>query len=418
MVSLVAGIVVVFVLVVVGGVAVVQKITHTGGGAGSDVSLPQVTLPAKNSVDPFFGPNAAWNLPASRLGRSTALSPYVEHWWNYASRLWWDNPSQRGQVVTSFRDYSIPIYDARDSTGKVKIVTSAHGFGSVLPADGLVPWNDAWQPAIGNDQSMLIIDPDTGRDYELWLVQKANFSDCLGNGWRPGNLCVGSAFLIPDAQGRPADYRKYEGGFMARGMGLQKLALITRADEVASGSIRHALGMIMFGTMFGPECTASQRSTPAAGTTCGFYVDPATRLEWTDGPSPCGQRTMTATSQDRSKTVPEGMRFALDISDGDIAKWLDSRGYQGALRETARVFAVALRDYGWIVADTSCSHAGIETEGTINPVAHAKWKQLGIPEGKASESLLQGLITEQRMYVVNPPSQPTPASTKLAPGVK
>ncbi len=46
-------------------------------------------------------------------------------------------------------------------------------------------------------------------------------------------------------------------------------------------------------------------------------------------------------------------RFALDITDAEIESWLDSRGYQNAKRRTAAIFARALRDYGWMITDTS-----------------------------------------------------------------
>ena len=385
----------------------------------TDTALPHVTLPAKGSNQRMFGPNAPWNRPVSELGRSEHYASYAERFWKYATLENATNSSTRGHYSTYFNAYSIPIYDAREATGTRKVLTANTGYPGTLPDGSEVPWNDAWKPATGNDQSMLIINPDNGRDYELWLVQTSNFSACLSHGFEAIRaLCVGSANLIPDLNGQPADYRTYEGGFITRGSGLQKLAMMTTADEVASGSVQHALSMVAFNTMFGPACSPAERTTAAEGTTCGFYVNPATRIEWAKGPSQQCTVPLENTTAGRSTTVPEGMRFALDITDDQINTWLDSRGYQGVLRDTARVFAVALRDYGWIISDTSCADAGIETEGMTNPIAHAKWKQLGVPDGPDSQSMLWGLFTQQRIYVVNPPAAATPVSTKLAPGVR
>ena len=91
-----------------------------------------------------------------------------------------------------------------------------------------------------------------------------------------------------------------------------KLALITTPYEVQAGSIDHALEMTVFNSMFGPPCTEAEVGTAAAGSTCGFYVPPATRVEWNDGPpNNCGENTQPNTGATREKTIPEGMRFLI-----------------------------------------------------------------------------------------------------------
>jgi len=195
-------------------------------------------------------------------------------------------------------------------------------------------------------------------------------------------------------------YRTRPGTYSERGMGIEKLALITTADEVASGAIPHSLEMTVFNTMFGgPSCSPD---APGAGVDCGFFLPPSTKVEWPNGYNgTCGANNIPTTSAMRSRTVPEGMRFALDITDAQINAWLDSRGYAGAKRETARIFAVGLRDYGWIIAETGCWGAAIETDGVQNPEAAAKWRALGVDE--TSGNLLHGLLTRENIYVVNPP---------------
>jgi hypothetical protein len=107
------------------------------------------------------------------------------------------------------------------------------------------------------------------------------------------------------------------------------------------------------------------------------------------------------------KTVPDGMRFALNITDADITKWLDSRAYTGRLRETARIFAVALRDYGFIIAETGCGGTHIETDSALYGNAAILWQNLGITKDGTNtpkKNLIAGLITTQNLYVVNPPA--------------
>ena len=99
------------------------------------------------------------------------------------------------------------------------------------------------------------------------------------------------------------------------------------------------------------------------------------------------------------------MRFALHISDAEITSWLDNKGYTGVLRDTARTFAKAWRDYGAIVAETGGYGIGIETDGLIGPAKNT-WAELGIVDDGSTQpfgNLLDGLITEQRLYVVKPP---------------
>ncbi len=318
------------------------------------------------------------------------------------------DPAKRGLFSTYFRAYSQPIYDAREATGTIRVYRASFGFQGSLGAGASIPWNDTWSPPTGNDATMLIVDPSTGREWDLWLVNLANKSACVtwenvaaGFVVTERNLCVGQADLVQDVAGNPADYRSYSGGYPTGGSHLPGLAMIVTADEVTTGVIPHALNAVVYNTMFGPECTAMQRSTTAAGTTCGFYENPASRLEWASAPQDCGGYTQENSTAGRSKTVPEGMRFAIHITDAQIEQWLNSRGYAGALRNTARIFAVAARDYGFIVTNTSCWDSGFVTDGMFNSTTRSKWLALGVPDDN-SLSLLHGLFTQDELWAVAP----------------
>ncbi|MFN8053367.1 MAG: hypothetical protein U0Q22_18140 [Acidimicrobiales bacterium] len=377
-------------------------------------SGPAPTLPggkAAMEVIRPFAPEVAWNRPVAEFGRSSTYEPYVERFWKYSSYGGWNDPKQRGVVYVQFRDYSTPIYDARLATGHKRAFFANFGFPPSPGFSVVVPWNDSWKAANGNDAMMLMVDPDTGEHWSLWDYQGANPSTCLtfdnlAKGYSPFNdLCVGGVIKLLNEDGSTGDYRTWNSTQVERGMGIPKLALITTPYEVRAGAIRHALEMTIFGTMFGPPCTADQIGTSAAGSSCGFYLPPATRVEWQNNPTNnCGANNQPNTDATRRTTVPEGMRFALDISDADIEAWLDQRGYTGPLRSTARIFAVALRDYGWIIAETGCFGDGIEVDGMINPAAKEIWTGLGIADTPEAGNFLDGLFTKDRIYVVNPPA--------------
>ena len=388
---------------------------------------PPPTLP--EGAQPFeiirpFADTVAWNRPVSEFGRSERYAEYAQRLWNFGSFGGWTEPDRRDDFVIEFRNYSVPIYDARTATETRTVYWANFGFPPFKGASITIPWNPHWQAAPGNDAMALIADPDTGELWSIWVLFKANPTTCFTPenfraGYRPfAHFCAGGASKLTNADGSDGDYRTWDSYDNGRGMGVPKLALVTTPYEVRSGAIEHALELTVFNPMFGPACDAGQIGTAAAGDTCGFYVPPATRIEWTEGPPPhCAEATQPNGAEFRRKTVPEGMRFALDISDADIDAWLDTRGYTGAKRNTARIFAVALRDYGFIIAETGCYGVSIEVDGFVNPDAAEVWRELGIVDDGTAEELLFGLFTEERLYVVEPPEPAAAVAANPAPGL-
>lgn len=369
-----------------------------------------------------FADDVAWNRPVSEFGRSGRYAEYAERFWKYANFGGWDRPEIRGDVDVEFRDYSVPIYDARTATGTKRAFIANFGYPPHPGWSMEVPWNDEWKPAPGRDAFVLSVDPDTGRSWRLWDVLLTNPTTCLtpanlASGYRAfRDLCVGGASMLRDEDGTVGDYRTWNSTQVERGMGIPKLALVTTPYEVREGAIRHALEMTIFTTMFGPACTDEQMGTPAMGVDCGFYLPPATRLEFAETATrDCGPNNQPSDASYRRKTVPEGMRFALDITDDEIEDWLDDRGYTDPLRSTARVFAVALRDYGWIIAETGCFGTSIEVDGMVNPASREVWLELGVPDDDSADQILTGLFTEDRIYVVEPP-EPAPSAKEPSPG--
>lgn len=390
-------------------------------------SGPPPTLPSgaeQFSVIRAFADEVAWNRPAAEFGASTRFAQYAERFWNYGSFGGWDDPDKRGALDVRFGDYSMPIYDAREATGTKSVYIANFGYPPYAGYHVEIPWNDHWEPSSGNDAMMIVVNPDTGEAWSTWLLLKSNPSTCLtpsniAAGFRPfSDLCAGGASRLDNADGSVGDFRTWNSYDSERGAGLPKLAMLTTPYEVRAGAIDHALALTVFNPMFGPTCTTDTIDTAAAGDSCGFYVSPATRMEWPETAyQGCGANSQPTNDETRRKTVPQGMRFALDISDADLEAWLDERGYQGPKRETARIFAVALRDYGMIVVETGCYGRAIAVDGFVNPQARAIWEELGITDDGTADRLLDGLMTQDRVYVVEP-APLSPAITEPRPGLR
>ncbi len=292
------------------------------------------------------GPQAPWNIPVKSLPRHRNSAVY-------AKRLW-DNAREGfpGQFDLTFEKYTYPVYHAKDASGvyPVKTTWDTNINGT------LMPWNPNWAPAGGADAQIILLDRASGREWNLWQARFENGTVKATN----GNLVDG-------------DFREKEDGFYpSRGCGIQYLAMLVRPEEIMLGEIRHALSM------------------PIRNTDGNVFVAPATKLEHPENPP----------------GVPEGMRFALDISDAEIEQWIASLpgGLKPETLMSARIIARALRDYGWFITDTS-GGAHIQFESTVT--AGEKWEAVGLGKqhtgGRSFPlTLLDGLMKQDRIYTVVP----------------
>ena len=404
-----------------------------------------------------------WNVPVCAPGmtRFSQSDDYRDRLWNYAiapdtsTRYMKDTlPNRLGKFETSFglnpgNDYSTPIYRVSDkqngATTTIQVQVCGQSFcipsnldttnwseqtaggKGYLPSTA-IPWNPNWKPAAGKDKEMIILDDTKSpkRAYELWGV---NFdleavSNC-GLLFRD-RLCTYSAEVFRDADGNIADYTTSSAIKGRRGLGLTEYPMTITPEEVAQGEIRQALYMEAFNTMIGPTCTADQLKSgnySVLGKTCGYAVAPATQHEWKDatditrkpanGAANCPELASPqykdvdtgltiAQRVGLEQMIPSGMRFALDMTDSEIDAWLATKtDYSARKKQTARIFAVALRDYGWIVGDTTCWGAHFPLAGSANPVAKQRWADLGIVDA-SSQNLLDGLFRREKIYVVSP----------------
>ena len=292
-----------------------------------------------------YGQNAPWNVPVADLSRHPESGLYVR-------RLWQRGSDRPGNFQLSFDGYTYPVYEVSDATGMHPIAvdwrTPLH--------DQLIPWNPAWRAATGTDSQVIILDPPTGREWNLWQVR-----------------FDGQTVHATNANLVPGSYWTREVGYApSRGAGIPYLAMLIRPGAVEDGKIPHAL------------------SLPIRNTDGKLYVAPATKIEFPDHPS----------------GVPEGMRFALDVEDADIEDWIETLPdrLSDATRSSARIIARALRDYGWFITDTAgAAHFQFEDRAT----AGAAWDRLGLApawiDGKEyPRDLLDGLLTRDRIYAVVP----------------
>jgi hypothetical protein len=383
-----------------------------------------------------YAATAPWNVPVCGLQADPRSDDWRDRFWYYSrfNAYMTSDPSKSTEVgkqdvmfgldADPTRDFSVAVYDVRDATTSIRVFPRQgwNGKFNIAKASS-IPWNPSWRASSGSDAMMVVLDPRDGSQWSLWGVAQSyyglptNDTQCWGDilsvwlpggGFRPGvDLCVGGADRVTKAGSTDlADYRTYGGNNpMTRGVGIDRYAMLVTPQEVATGAIHHALGMPVYNTMNGGSvCTEAQASTTALGSTCGQSVAPAGNFEHASSPTKgCGEpitQTMSA-EQYRRTTLPAGTRFALSMTPAEIERWLDSRGYTGQLRITARAFATALVDYGWFITDTTCTASNFQVAGAANPQTAASWRALGIAgDGR---DLLRGLITRDRIWTVERP---------------
>ncbi|MNT04351.1 hypothetical protein D3C72_1389260 [compost metagenome] len=161
----------------------------------------------------------------------------------------------------------------------------------------------------------------------------------------------------------------------SRGVGINYLAMLVRPWEIEAGKIEHALSM------------------PIIGTSGQFYVAPATKLEH---PGKVGN-------------IPEGMRFALNVTYAEIDTYVNSLGALTAAKKKAiRVILVAMKDYGWFVTDTAGGHT-LHFEAPES--AQAEWERIGVLPGQSVGGVehprftLQKFLTKERIITIVPSDQ-------------
>jgi hypothetical protein len=356
---------------------------------------------------------AAWAVPAADIAISPRSADWANRYWNYADSFDHNWTIEFG-LEANGNDYSIAKYSTADATTVARIfqrpVASWNG-GFDLPDGGTIPWNPAWTPADGNDAEVIVTDPNTGEEWDIWALSTPTYlpgsvsqaecsldlADAALGFDATVDLCAASVTIVSSPDGKVADTRTYRGNdpTAGGGGGIQNSAGLTSPEEVATGVIKHALKLSVGPelSMTGPACPADVTTPddPRVGTTCGTAVAPAGQFE---------NHATTSTTAQLRDMVPEGTRLVINNTDAQIDAWLDQRGYTGELRQTARIFAVALRDYGLLQTDTSNGPAAIQVAGGGNSATTAGWRALGITDD--GTTLIDGLVTASNIEVLEP----------------
>ena len=291
-----------------------------------------------------FSATSFWNSP---LAADAAVAPDSQQLVSSFNQQWREN---YGGVSINTDEFSIPIYrvPADQATVAVSIAPGCNSDAGLLAQLAAVPIPANAQPANGSDHSIVIWQPATDTEWELWIAQRAfdgSWSACWG----------GRIENVSQSQG----VFPYPYGLSATGMSY--LAGAIKASELQAGRIRHALAVNV------------------VHATRGTQVPPANR---SDGNS------------NASDAIPEGTRFRLDPSI-DVTKL--------GLPPGGVAIARALQEYGMYVTDksgavvlTGESSAPYVAAGRPNPYDQAF-------DGLPAYQVLAG-IPWDRLQVIEPHS--------------
>jgi hypothetical protein len=269
--------------------------------------------------------------------------------------------------------FSAPLYVVPADQPKVSVTAACPGTGRFFFTQaflnsiaGGVPVPADAHAAAGSDEEIQIYQPSTNHYWEFWRFQINASGD-----W---DACWG---------GEITDVSQSDGIFPnelgATGTSLPLLGSVVRIEELQSGQIDHAIGLVV-----GDDATADLNSNVVPAHT----PDPNQTAPGVSWPATHGD----GGSSDPN-AIPEGTRFRLPAS-------LDLNDYD--LTPIARVIAVAAQKYGFIVNDssrsptlsmrlgdpTTYSTAGLPDPYTSGPGVDGQGTE-GLLDGGAQNAIMQ-----------------------------
>ena len=144
----------------------------------TSTSLPTAAQPGTGGMLPF-SPSGFWNTPLPADAALAANSRELVRSFNNQWRTFY------GTVGINTNDYSIPVYTvpADQPTVSVSISRGCNEDQGLLDQLSAVPIPDDARPANGGDHSLVIWQPATDTEWELWIAQHAfdgSWSACWG----------------------------------------------------------------------------------------------------------------------------------------------------------------------------------------------------------------------------------------------
>lgn len=322
---------------------------------------------------PVVLPSSSINLPGERLGVAPAelqkLARKVILYGGGAAAVAADEGSR---VRMRLGDYSCPINPFDDTMAATRADTERTGWywarnfpagwslnqatAGNCPIGQRVPVNDRLKAGTGNDQFLLVEDRVRGRVWCYWVYRQndlnalhpLNIARGALDGSTPRIVNGGTDYHQPFVEG--ADPR---GG---RGMGILRRALITTADEILEGVVRHAAALAICSTWWGDTKPGREGAD---------WLAPARKCEWFKG-----QRGRKMDPAWRPNTVLEGLRIwnpRYSADRGLIYAWLDDRVDAGPLYEFYRVVLTQWCVYGLVVSETTNYGMGVDFDGMLGP---------------------------------------------------
>jgi hypothetical protein len=250
--------------------------------------------------DPF-SPSSVWNAPipsdtplaANSLALVATLQREVLTYGPWINSSAWSTPVY--QVPANQPTVAVTVDPAA-------AMWNADGAASLASQLSAVPIPPYAQPAAGTDRHLVIWQPSTDTEWEMWLTRQV-----IGLNGLEWHASWGARIQNVSQSSGIAPYP-----FGATASGVSELGGLITADEIAHAQINHALAMAL------PETEG-----------WGVFVWPANR---TDGRSPLPD------------AIPQGTRFRLDPTVN-----VDSL----PLTPVVRAIALAAQRYGIVVRDTA-----------------------------------------------------------------
>jgi hypothetical protein len=279
--------------------SIVLESTPIASSAPPESSAPAPTAtPARKVVDPLARPysdDSPWNIP---IGANLRYDIHSDDMIATIKR------KNEGAITSDATQYSYPVYFVDRATPRWDVPCLKHKC-TIVRADGVektdmlkdVPIPADARQSTGTDGQIIIIDRQSGAEYNLWQVQRT------AEGWTASNASIYNVFW----NAAPENYG-------SRGAGVPYFAGLVRPWEIKQGRIDHAIA-------FGYPTPARDRC-----------VYPASKTDGNSG---------------LPYAIPEGARLQLDprLTEADF----DRMG----LDRTGKIIARALQKYGMFLIDIS-----------------------------------------------------------------
>lgn len=272
-------------------------LTGCGGGSQPATSAPATvpSTPAASGVAAFFPPGATWYTDVSGAPRDLQSAAVVE----YLDRVGWGLGRMR-------IDFSIEVLEAAADAPLMAFQPTEDHFVPdcdldpvPVPQGGALEGEEGYECRGDGDCHLIVVDRTRGRLFEMWRA------DIRGGRFRGGCLALWNMSRVYPPSGRGEQCTS------ADAAGYPIAPLLFTADEVAAGSIDHAIRFIL----------------PNTRIRRGEYVHPATHgTPATTGPS---------------EAPPYGARLRLR-PDFPMDRLPNA---------AARVVARAMQRYGMLLAD-------------------------------------------------------------------